>query len=248
MSMIERFGINTAGRDFAVGDVHGYFTKLQTALDAVSFDPAADRLFSVGDLVDRGPESDQVDTWLAKPWFHAVRGNHEQMAIEAHRFDPSGNGNIKHLHLENGGAWLYGRASVEIQCFIDLLADLPLVIEVMTPEGLIGIVHADCAYQSWKEFTWALENAGPKEVEQLKAAAQWSRTRINSENYDGVSDVRAVVVGHTPTRQPAVLGNVHHIDTGGWLPGGRGHFTLLNLATLQAHPPINPKLSWDWGA
>jgi len=244
MSMIERFGINAAGRDFAVGDIHGHFTKLQTALDAVHFAPTVDRLFSVGDLVDRGPESDQVDIWLAKPWFHAVRGNHEQMAVEAIRFDPRGR--MRQLHVENGGTWLYGRSSTEIQSFVDLLADLPLVLEVVTPEGLIGIVHADCAYLSWKDFTWALENAGPAEVAHLAASAQWSRTRINDENYEGVSDVRAVIVGHTPTRQPAVLGNVYHIDTGAWLPDGRGHFTLLNLATLQAHPPINPKLSWDW--
>ncbi|MBP5144082.1 metallophosphoesterase, partial [Pseudomonas chlororaphis] len=74
MNKIQRFEINTAGRDFAVGDIHGHFTKLQAALDAVQFDPTVDRLFSVGDLVDRGPESADVDTWLAKPWFHAVRG------------------------------------------------------------------------------------------------------------------------------------------------------------------------------
>ncbi|HEY0287166.1 MAG TPA: metallophosphoesterase [Pseudomonas sp.] len=245
MSIIERFDINTAGRDFAVGDIHGHFTKLQAALDAVQFDPAVDRLFSVGDLVDRGPESEHVDVWLAKPWFHAVRGNHEQMAIEAHRFDPSGNGNIRNLHLGNGGTWLYGRFSADIQRFVDLLADLPLVIEVMTPHGLIGIVHADCGYESWKEFTRALQNAGPAEVVHLQAKAQWSRTRIQDENYDGVCDIRAVVVGHTPTRQPAVLGNVYHIDTGAWMGG---HFTLINLASLECTPPINPKLSWDWEA
>lgn len=67
MSKLKHFTVNTAGRDFAVGDIHGHFTRLQVALDAVSFDPAVDRLFSVGDLVDRGPESEQVLEWLAKP-------------------------------------------------------------------------------------------------------------------------------------------------------------------------------------
>lgn len=244
--MIKRFDINAAGRDFAVGDIHGYFTKLQAALDAVQFNPAIDRLFSVGDLVDRGPESDQVDVWLAKPWFHAVRGNHEQMVVESLHFDPRGG--MRDMHLANGGAWLYGRGSTEIRCFADLLADLPLVMEVMTPEGVVGIVHADCAYQSWREFTWALEHAGPAEIDHLQAVAQWSRTRITSENYDGVSDVRAVIVGHTPTRQPAVLGNVYHVDTGAWIPDGRGHFTLINLASLECTPPVNPKLKWDWEA
>ncbi|MNJ66123.1 hypothetical protein D3C77_621740 [compost metagenome] len=55
-----------------------------------------------------------------------------------------------------------------------------------------------------------------------------------------------MVVGHTPLRQAATLGNVHYIDTMGWRPQDGGYFTLLDLHTLQAFPPINPKLSHDW--
>lgn len=83
-SFVQRFERNTTGRDLIVGDIHGCFTKLQAALDAVGFDRTVDRLFSVGDLVDRGPESDQVLNWLGQPWFHAVMGNHEQMAVMYH--------------------------------------------------------------------------------------------------------------------------------------------------------------------
>ncbi len=46
--------------------------------------------------------------------------------------------------------------------------------------------------------------------------------------------VGAVMVGHTPQRQPTVLGNVYHIDTAGW---GSGHFTLVELGTLSLTPP-----------
>lgn len=239
MSLLQRFNINTAGRDFAVGDIHGHFTRLQAALDAVGFDPTADRLFSVGDLVDRGPESEAVDTWLSKPWFHAVRGNHEQMAIEAYRFDPKGA--IALGHLGNGGAWLYARSSVEQASYVDLLADLPLIIEVQTPEGLVGIVHADCPFPSWLTLReWAGGGSGFRGVEEC---CQWSRSRIASENQAGVADIRAVVVGHSIVRRPAVLGNVYHIDTGGWMDG---HFTLLDLHTLDSYPATDPKLRWDW--
>ena len=65
---------NERGRDFAVGDVHGHFSRLQEGLDRLGFDPARDRLFSVGDLVDRGPENEAALEWLAQPWFHAVQG------------------------------------------------------------------------------------------------------------------------------------------------------------------------------
>ena len=46
---------NPAGRDLAAGDVHGHFDTLEQALEQIAFDPVSDRLFSVGDLVDRGP-------------------------------------------------------------------------------------------------------------------------------------------------------------------------------------------------
>lgn len=238
MSKFKRFELNTAGRDFAVGDVHGHFTKLQAALDAVGFNPAADRLFSVGDLVDRGPESEQVLTWLEKPWFHAAQGNHEDMAIgyanQALRGD---------LYMHNGGAWLMGKNRDEQAEFALALRDLPVAMEIETSGGLVGIVHADCPYQSWPEFKWALVDGGPAESANVVAACQWSRSRIASENHEGVSGVRAVIVGHTPVRQPAILGNVYHIDTGAWMGG---HFTLIDLTTLQCYPPVNPKLNWDW--
>lgn len=64
---IPRFALNTRGRDFAVGDIHGAFEALQHALEAIGFDTEIDRLFCVGDLVDLGPESHQVLAWLGKP-------------------------------------------------------------------------------------------------------------------------------------------------------------------------------------
>lgn len=241
MSLIKHFERNTAGRDFAVGDIHGHFTKLQRALDAAGFDPATDRMFSVGDLVDRGPESADVDVWLRKPWFHAVRGNHEQMAIDSYHSETRGDAGA--LHFANGGAWFYGLPTVEQGCYAELLADLPVAIEVETAAGLVGLVHADCPRRDWSSLVLALEG-GDAEAEHVAAMCQWSRRRIQAEDVSGVSGVRAVVVGHTPVRQPAVLGNVYHIDTGGWFKDG--HFTLLNLETLECIPPINPKMHWDW--
>jgi len=64
--MIKYFPINQQGQDFFVGDIHGYFNLLERKLEAVNFDPQTDRLFAIGDLVDRGPDSARVSEFLSQ--------------------------------------------------------------------------------------------------------------------------------------------------------------------------------------
>ena len=55
---------NIKGRDFVVGDIHGHYDLLKTELKTVGFDKQKDRLFSVGDIIDRGPKSEECLTLL----------------------------------------------------------------------------------------------------------------------------------------------------------------------------------------
>lgn len=238
-ALIKRFPINTVGRDFAVGDIHGHFTLLQQALDAAGFNPATDRLFSVGDLVDRGPECRQAIDWLARPWFHPVRGNHDDYVV---RFDTCDIDNW----VYNGGDWFAGLAWDDQREFATQFAGLPIAIEVETPAGLIGLVHADCPFAKWSTLRLALSAPiTSKEKNLVTNTCMWSRSRIQSGDTTGVQDVHAMVVGHTPLRRPAVLGNVYHIDTMGWRPQDDGYFTLLDLHSLQAIPGAPEKLEWE---
>lgn len=228
MGRVLRVPVNTAGRDFIVGDVHGHFGKLSAHLTAIGFNAdAGDRLFSVGDLVDRGPESESAEEWLDFPWFFAVAGNHEQMAIDW------ADGLLDDwMYRANGGVWnIYSTMQDRVRRG-DVFRALPVAIELETAAGLVGIVHANVAGDSWLAFVEALD--GP-EWERFVAVAQWDRSRLELAVTGArrlVEGVRAVVVGHTPLDAPVVVGNVHHIDTGGWLPEGSG-FTVLDAATLQ---------------
>jgi len=99
---VKTFEPNLVGRDFVIGDLHGAFEIFMKLLININFDPEKDRMFSVGDLVDRGPDSLECLMLLKEPWFHAVLANHEQMMIEA--FD---GGYMGQFWLQNGGFWAF---------------------------------------------------------------------------------------------------------------------------------------------
>lgn len=220
---VMRFSANTAGRDIAVGDIHGHFSGLVHALEQIRFDPQVDRLFSVGDLVDRGKESEQALEWLAKPWFHAIQGNHESICMWAIEGD-------KRYSMYTAD-WL-DRLPIEKQLdFLYTFMELPLIIEVETPQGLVGITHADYPFTDWEHLIKNKIDTAETYI------CQWSRERIDNNHQEHIKNIRAVIHGHTPLQKMLVLGNSFFIDTAGWMPKEGGFFTLLDLHTLTIATP-----------
>ena len=80
---LHKFKKNQAGNDYVVGDIHGMYILLIESLNEIGFNFTSDRLFTVGDLIDRGPDSVKCLELCYEPWFYSVRGNHEQMAFDA---------------------------------------------------------------------------------------------------------------------------------------------------------------------
>ena len=182
------------------------FPALRALLARSRFDEERDRLFSVGDLIDRGPRSREALDWLAKPWFHAVRGNHEQLLLDSD--DPD----TRDLWVRhNGGAWWLDCGPAEREAFRKACAELPIAIEIAASQGRVGVVHADAPRSnSWAEFLSRLESRDERAVEH----ALWSRERVAGRLGGRVSGVDLVVCGHTPTTRIVEVENVRFIDTG----------------------------------
>lgn len=175
---------NQHGRDFVVGDLHGCRAMLDRSLSEARFDPTADRLLSVGDLVDRGPDSMGCLALLEEPWFHAVRGNHEDMLLdfvwEALQFGVSLTPKSKHVFLHNGGEWVLGQIerdegslSNPLTKALSAVRRLPLLLVVGEGTRRFHVVHTDL-YQAGK----------PDEVlrdEDIDALAkEWGHTDISA--------------------------------------------------------------------
>ncbi len=211
---LQRYGTNPGGRDFVVGDLHGHYALLITCLNRVAFDATRDRLFAVGDLVDRGPESLQCLELAFEPWFHTVRGNHEAMMFDALLHNRG-----LELWMMNGGEWIYELNIDRVTQLCRRLDEwLPCAIEVQTGCGSVGLVHAQVPGDDWGQ------------IEQCDMRQMfWSRERIQHRRTTSVAGIDQVVCGHTPVSAPMRLGNVHYIDTGAYFTG---KLTLVELDQL----------------
>jgi bis(5'-nucleosyl)-tetraphosphatase (symmetrical) len=72
---------------YAVGDIQGCFASLRCLLDQVDFNPGRDELWSVGDLVNRGPQSLETLRFFYQLGTSArvVLGNHDLHLIAVSR-------------------------------------------------------------------------------------------------------------------------------------------------------------------
>ena len=223
--LTKRVAMNAAvnGRDFVVGDVHGCFRTLEQLLARVAFESGRDRLFSVGDLVDRGPHSEVAIEWLVEGRFTAVTmGNHEN-ALAAYLL-----GRSQAVYEP------WWRDLIDDQLWIAALRSMPLAITIETAHGEAGVIHAGPIYRNW---TRTVEDLNGKHEDAIHTAllggyegagATWRGKRGTD-----VKGARAVITGHRPRSEVEADGNWWQIDTGAGTPGGR-----LSLVQIDCDPIV----------
>jgi len=221
MSKLLVLPANTAGRDFVCGDIHGCFDVLDAKLQQLAFDTAVDRLFSVGDLVDRGPRSADALHYLQQPWLHAVMGNHEQMAAVALL---TGDKTMWVRWWSNGGSWAVNTAEDRLNALVRAFEVLPLAIEIERPDGdPVVIAHAELPVQRWVETRAKLQkmptNLLTDDAEPLVQFLLWQRQGVLQRQRHVVAGVRHAFYGHNVLPELTTLGNRSYIDLGCYATG-----------------------------
>lgn len=201
---------NILGNDYIVGDIHGQFHKLELKLKEINFDSKKDRLFSTGDLVDRGEFSHLVVEWLKKDWFIPVMGNHDEFVFWC-QFIKEGFNEKRWYEEMSGGSWWKKVPEHERNVIALELAKLPHAIEINKNNKKIGIVHADVPFElSWDEFKKELKNKNNNVMHTCKI----NRSRVRNESNPIIKNVDLVYFGHTPFTKPLLKGNCFYVDTG----------------------------------
>ncbi|WP_368940996.1 protein-serine/threonine phosphatase [Citrobacter werkmanii] len=193
---------------WVVGDLHGCFSLLMAKLRQCHFDPWQDLLVSVGDVIDRGPDSLCCLRLMRKSWIVAVRGNHEQMALDA-----LATGEQLSWFM-NGGAWFAHADQPAARLALEACRKLPWILELRCRSGIHVVAHADYPDD---DYQWQ------KEVDLQRVL--WDRARLMN-NGNGIRGADHFWFGHTPLRHRLDRDNLHYIDTGAVFGG---ELTLVQL-------------------
>lgn len=222
---------------FFVGDIHGQFDLFMTSLRAAGFNQdKGDVVISVGDMIDRGPDSIKMLQLLETSWFHAVMGNHERMLLDGLNLQSdtclADRWNWQKM---NGGDWYTQSEELqsEVLRLIPTISALPLAIEVNTDQGRIGVIHANVPNNQWPSASVLLEPNIKKHVMWSREKGQLARVIVERymntsaplkdphileaiEDFPNVAGIDWVVLGHTimPNLQPVQLANTLFLDVG----------------------------------
>lgn len=224
-----RLSRNTRGRDLVVGDLHGHRGLLEKELERIGFDPRRDRVLSVGDLIDRGPDSLGTLALIEEPWFHAVLGNHEMMLLNYLGYYSS-RVHCRKSYSRGGGAWIreaLGRGRKLVSRLADRIACLPLALHV-DDEVAFNVMHGDlrplgghparlldhgtlCVHKAEGVTSSRANIAEALELDLV--SLQFTRRQVRVSD-SPLGEVPLTYVGHSPVRDITIHNSYVYIDQG----------------------------------
>lgn len=217
--MIVNFDSNPLGYDYVLGDLHGQFERFMTLLSKLNFDYQKDRLFALGDLIDRGPDSDKCLELLNEPWFHSIKGNHEDMMSKSFA-----NEAVRPIWIANGGGWDGSLTHEKLTQYQAAISKLPLVITIGSGSKRVNLLHAEF-FGTDQDLDAG--NYSQKVTQQLL----WGRQLITEPSkYRSLSQLSKTYCGHSVVEKPLKIGAQVYIDTGAGFIDKGGKLTVTNIS------------------
>lgn len=203
---------------YAIGDLQGCYDPLTRLLDYLDFSPGKDRLWFVGDLVNRGPQSLDVLRFVRSLGDAAVTvlGNHDLHLVmqasgfgKANREDTLGE-ILAAPDREQLLAWLRGLPLFHLEGEWAMVhAGLLPAWDVLQAQALSNEVSAALTARNYTEFLanmWGSEPTGWREDlqgwDRLRVAVN-AMTRMRFVTMDGNMEFRAAGAKGPPERGPA---------------------------------------------
>lgn len=211
MTRIHKYPTNQF-RDIVLGDIHGNFEVASAALKALNI-RRGDRVFTVGDIVNRGSDSLKCFESFSAT---SVRGNHEQLILSYWKGLEKGQG-VKEKLLRAGGGWFLKLNKDYQKEVIYRIKNMPTAIQV-GEENPYVIVHA-CLPASWKEAKKLIPTS-PSFRKRIHCEHGFYSTSSEELIKESSKGVRAIFVGHD--RVPEIkkhYGKIYQLDTGVYRTG-----------------------------
>lgn len=188
-------------RRLIVGDIHGCADELAELLFRFRFVPGHDRLFSVGDVVGKGPKAREALELLHQFGAGTVRGNHEQHLLAGAALPPERRTPRHALYLDSLG--------VDRDLWLERIAAWPLVIE----EPDLLIVHAGL-----EPGVADPARMNPRVLQTIRTwdgrGAELDRQGVDPPWFECVEPPKTVVFGHWAERGLVDRPRFKGLDTG----------------------------------
>lgn len=200
-------------RTLCIGDIHGCYQALRTLVTKIPIQDY-DEVITLGDYIDRGPESREVMDWLVER--HAagtlvpLLGNHEEMMLDARHDDTA--------FFE----WMDSGGETTVSSY-EIKEPGPAALKEGIPSAHWRFLTSHC--QPWHEtetHIYVHANLHPQLplTEQEPTVLRWMKFDRTPPHYSG----KIMVCGHTPQPfgYPANFGHAICLDTkvydaDGWL-------------------------------
>ncbi|MEM7767291.1 MAG: metallophosphoesterase [Pseudomonadota bacterium] len=212
-------------RAYAIGDIHGRYDLLEALLWAIRKDaserPTLDtHLVSLGDLIDRGPESNRVVEAFTGPQegfmsTNVLMGNHEEMLLRG----LTGEANLLQGWLDHGGYACAESYGVNAAYLRGQTADTQFdALSAAIPDSHVSVMRKalECIRFGDFLFTHAGIRPGVAPDQQTARDMRW----IRKEFLESDAPLGCVVVhGHTVTDHVVERSNRVGLDTGAYKTG-----------------------------